>query len=190
MAGPDKRAADVTRLLEKWRRGDHQALDELLPIVYGELRRIARVQLGRERAYAALRPTELVHEAFIRLVDQRVGWQNRAHFYGIAASFMRRILVDHARRKHAAKRPPLDGAVALEDVDIGTSHNIEALLAIDQALQQLAARSPRQAQIAELKMFAGLEITEIVDVVGVSEATVKRDWAEAKRLLSAALGRG
>jgi RNA polymerase sigma-70 factor, ECF subfamily len=190
MVEPDRRRADVTRLLKEWRGGDPQALDELLPIVYGELRRIARVQLGRERPNATLRPTELVHEAFIRLVDQRAGWQNRSHFYGIAASFMRRILVDHARRKHAAKRPPPDGVVDFENVEVGTSTNFDALLAIDQALAQLAARSSRLAQIAELKVFGGLEINEIATIVGVSEATVKRDWAEAKRVFSDLIGRG
>ena len=182
--GPRK---DVTRLLQAWRQGDDDALGRLLPIVYDELRRIARGQLAREPRRATLQPTELVHEAFLRLVDQKAGWQNRSHFYGIAASCMRRILIDRARKKRAAKRPQTTGATELEDVDVGAPSGIEALLAIDQALEQIAAASPRQAQIAELKVFAGLEIPEIANVVGVSEATVKRDWAAAKQQLASAL---
>lgn len=174
---------DVTRLLQEWRQGDDDALDRLLPIVYDELRKIARVQLSRERRHATLQPTELVHEAFVRLVDQKAGWQNRSHFFGIAARCMRRILIDHARKKRAAKRPQAEGAIELENVDVGAPSSIDALLAIDQALERIAAESPRQAQVAELRLFAGLEIPEIATVVGISEATVKRDWAEAKRVL-------
>ncbi len=178
---------DVTRLLQEWRQGDHDALDRLLPIVYDELRKIARVQLARERRRATLQPTELVHEAFVRLVDQKAGWQNRSHFYGIAARCMRRILIDHARKKRAAKRPQAEGAIELENVDVGVPSSIDALLAIDQALERIAAESPRQAQVAELRLFAGLEIPEIATVVGISEATVKRDWAEAKKQLAPAV---
>jgi RNA polymerase sigma-70 factor (ECF subfamily) len=181
--GPRK---DITRLLKAWRLGDHHALDRLLPIVYDELRRVARVQLSRERR-ATLQPTELVHEAFVRLVDQRAGWQNRSHFFGIAAKCMRRILIDHARKKRAAKRPQTTGALELENLDVAVPSSIDALLAIDQALDQLAGRSPRQSQIAELKIFAGLEIPEIAEVIGVSEATVKRDWSEARKRLAHAL---
>src|SRR5215207_7886928 len=183
-AGPRK---DVTRLLQAWRQGDEDALGRLLPIVYGELRRIARGQLARERRPATLQPTELVHEAFVRLVDQKAGWQNRAHFYGIAARCMRRVLIDHARKKRAAKRPQTAGVIELENVDVGAPSSIDALLAIDQALERIAAASRRQAQIAELKVFAGLEIPEIASVIGVSEATVKRDWTEAKKQLVSAL---
>jgi RNA polymerase sigma factor (TIGR02999 family) len=182
------RKADVTRLLKEWRQGHNEALDKLLPIVYDELRRIARVQLAYERQRATLQPTELVHEAFVRLVDQKAGWQNRAHFYGIAARCMRRILIDHARKKRAAKRPQAEAAVELDNVDIGAGSSIDALLAIDQALERIAAESPRQAQVAELRLFGGLEVAEIAQVVGVSEATVKRDWSEAKRVLGGALG--
>jgi RNA polymerase sigma factor (TIGR02999 family) len=176
--------ADVTRLLKEWREGRPDALDLLLPLVYGELRRMARIQLSREGQRHTLQATELVHEAFVRLVDQRAGWQNRLHFYGIAAQCMRRILVDHARKKRAAKRPPPDAAVALDNADVGDSGNLDTLLAIDEALTKLADDSPRQARIAELKLFAGLEVGEIGNAVGVSEATVKRDWSEAKRSIA------
>ena len=181
--------SDVTRLLKEWREGRREALELLLPIVYDELRRMARIQLFRERQRHTLQATDLVHEAFVRLVDQRAGWQNRLHFYGIAARCMRRILVDHARKKSAAKRPPVAQAVDLDNADVSVSSSIDTLLAIDQALDHLAAQSPRQAQIAELKLFAGLEVAEIADVVGVSEATVKRDWSEARRVFGASLNR-
>ena len=187
MAEASTRKADVTRLLKEWRQGRHEALDRLMPIVYDELRRMARVQLAREGHRATLQATELVHEAFVRLMDQKAGWQNRQHFYGIAAKCMRRILIDHARRKRAAKRPQAGAAVDLEHAQVGESSNVDALLALDQALDRLAKDSPRQAQIAELKLFAGLEVAEIATFVGVSEATVKRDWMEAKRVFEAAL---
>lgn len=179
--------AEVTRLLKEWRQGRSEALDRLMPLVYDELRRMARMQLGREgnRSRQSLQATELVHEAFVRLVDQRAEWQNRLHFYGIAAKCMRRILIDHARRKHAAKRPPTGSAVDLEDAAVATSSRIDTLLALDLALDRLAEQSPRQAQIAELKLFGGMEITEIAQVTGVSIATVKRDWTEAKKVFAA-----
>lgn len=179
--------AEVTRLLKAWRQGHDDARDKLLPIVYDELRRIARIQLARERRPAALQPTELVHEAFVRLVDQRAGWQNRAHFYGIAARCMRRILIDHARKRRAAKRPRSAAGVELDNVDVGAPASVDALLAIDQALERLAAESPRSAQVAELRLFGGLEIAEIGSVMGVSEATVKRAWSEARKVLGTCL---
>lgn len=178
--------AEVTRLLKEWRQGHSEALNRLMPLVYDELRRMARMQLGREgdRGRNSLQATELVHEAFVRLVDQRAEWQNRLHFYGIAAKCMRRILIDHARKKHAAKRPP-GVAVDLDEAMVGTSSKVDTLLALDRALDRLAEHSPRQAQIAELKLFGGMEITEIAQVTGVSIATVKRDWTEAKKVFSA-----
>jgi RNA polymerase sigma factor (TIGR02999 family) len=185
MADKPARKADVTGLLKEWRQGRPEALDEVVPIVYDELRRMARIQLSRERRDATLQPTELVHEAFVRLMDQRAGWQNRLHFYGIAARCMRRILIDHARKKQAAKRPQAAAAIELEKADVGESSGIDTLLALNQALERLVSKSPRQAQIAELKIFAGLEISEIASVVGVSEATVKRDWADAKKAFGA-----
>jgi RNA polymerase sigma factor (TIGR02999 family) len=182
MAREPTRKAEVTRLLKEWRKGRPEALDQLMPLVYDELRRMARVQLAREgdRRRQPLQATELVHEAFVRLVDQKAEWQNRLHFYGIAARCMRRILVDHARKKRAAKRPPAEAAVNLDGTVVGAPTSIETLLALDQALDHLANEAPRQAQVAELKMFGGLEISEIAQVVGVSRETVKRDWSRAR----------
>jgi len=180
MAHTPTRSPDVTQLLKEWSGGNRDALDRLVPLIYSELRRMARGQLAREDRRHTMQATDLVHEAFVRLVDQRAGWQSRVHFYGIAATCMRRILVDHARRKQAAKRPPGAAAVDLEDVQIGESSPIDTILAIDAALQKLAAANPRQAQIAELKCFAGLEVSEIAEALGISAATVKRDWAAAK----------
>ena len=175
--------ADVTQLLKDWSDGRREALDRLLPLIYGELRRMARGRLAQERRRHTMQATELVHEAFVRLVDQKAGWQSRVHFYGIAATCMRRILVDHARRKRASKRPPAAGAVDLEDTVIGESSPIDTILAVDEALQKLADMNPRQAQIAELKFFAGLEVPDIAKVLGISPATVKRDWSAAKETL-------
>jgi RNA polymerase sigma factor (TIGR02999 family) len=188
MGGTRPHQADVTRLLKDWSEGRREALEILFPLVYDELRRMARAQLARERRGHTLRSTELVHEAFVRLVDQKAGWQNRLHFYAIASRCMRRVLVDHARRKRAAKRPPAAAAVDLDHAVVaGQSGNIETLLALDEALDRLAEHAPRQAQIAELKLFAGLEVAEIAQAVGASPATVKRDWADAKARLAAAL---
>jgi RNA polymerase sigma factor (TIGR02999 family) len=174
---------DVTRLLQRWSGGQRDALDPLFTLVYNELRQMARGHLAREGRNHTLAPTELVHEAFGRLVVQDVSWQNRAHFFGIAAQCMRRILVDHARRKHAAKRPSSDVAVEVaEDAKIETTA-IDKILMVDEALRRLERVNPRQTQIVELKYFGDLTIDEIAEVVGVSPATVKRDWEEAKRWL-------
>jgi RNA polymerase sigma factor (TIGR02999 family) len=185
MATPATRQADVTRLLKEWRAGREDALELLLPVVYAELRRMARNRLARERHRETFQATELVHEAFLRLVDQKAGWQNRLHFYAIASQCMRRVLVDRARRKRAAKRPPLRGATDLENLNVGQASGFDTLLALDEALNRLERQAPRQAQISELKLFGGLEIREIATALGVSEATVKRDWADAKKHIGA-----
>lgn len=182
-----QRPANVTELLKDWRNGRRDALDRLLPLVYAELRRMARGQLAREDRRHTLQPTDLVHEAFVKLVDQQADWQNRVHFYGIAATCMRRILVDHARRKHAAKRPQPSAAVDLEEGLVGAASPVDTVLAVDQALTRLAATEPRQAQIAELKFFAGLDVPDIAQVLGISAATIKRDWSSAKQALHALL---
>jgi RNA polymerase sigma factor (TIGR02999 family) len=188
MAGTSRRQADVTRLLKDWSEGRREALELLLPLVYGELRRMARRQLSRERQRHTFQATELVHEAFVRLVDQKAGWQNRLHFYGIAARCMRRVLVDHARRKQAAKRPPAAAAIDLDKAVVaGQPGNIDTLIALDEVLNRLAEQDSRQAQVAELKLFTGLEISEIAQAVGASAATVKRDWSEAKKSLARGL---
>jgi RNA polymerase sigma factor (TIGR02999 family) len=182
MADTRQRGGDVTQLLKDWRQGRRDALDGLLPLIYGELRQMARRHLAGEPRHT-LQPTELVHEAFIKLVDQRADWQNRVHFYGIAATCMRRILVDHARRKRAAKRPQAAAAVDLDDAALGASRPMDTILAVDEALTRLAAVNPRHAQIAELRFFGGLDVNEIAEVIGMSEATVTRDWSSAKRSL-------
>ena len=179
---------DVTRLLKRWSSGQREALDPLFTLVYNELRRMARGHLAREARNHTLAPTELVHEAFGRLVGQEVSWQNRAHFFGIATQCMRRILVDHARRKRAAKRPTSDVEVELTEEARVAEAASDRILMIDEALRRLEHVRPRQARVVELKYFGDLTIDEIAEVVGVSPATVKRDWEEAKNWLKDVLG--
>ena len=176
-------APGVTRLLVEWTDGNQGALEALLPLVYDELRRLARGYLQRERPGHTLQSTALVHEAYMRLVDQDVSWQNRAHFFGIAAQMMRRILVDHARTKNAAKRG--DGAcmVTLDEGLVGTEQRDVDVIALDRALDKLTKLDPQQSRIVELKFFAGLSIEETAEVLRVSPATVKRDWVMAKAWL-------
>ena len=174
---------DVTSLLQQWSNGRSEVVEQLFAVIYDELRRLARSQLSRESKSHTLQPTELVHEAFGRLVAQRVSWQNRRHFYGVAAQCMRRLLVDYARKKRAAKRPTAGEAMPLDDEMAVTPNSMERILIVDDALNRLAAAHPRQAQIVELKYFGGLSIEEIAKVADVSPATVKRDWEEAKQML-------
>ena len=176
---------DVTRLLLAWRDGDTVAASRLVPLVYDELRRLARDYLRRERGGHTLQPTALVHEAYLRLVDDsQVQWQGRAHFFGVAARAMRRILVDHARARNAAKRgggvekTPLDEAVDLP----AASNNVD-LVELDGALETLAQAYPRQCEVVELRFFGGLETREIAEVLQVSEKTILRDWNFAKVFL-------
>lgn len=176
-------AADVTALLTAWKSGDEAALDRLIPLVYAELRRIARRYLAHERPDHTLQPTALVHEAFLRLTDQRkASWRNRAQFFGIAAQVMRRILVDHARRAHALKRGGGMPALPLEQAP-GTTASQIPVLALDAALARLAAMDPRQARIVELRFFTGLTFEEAAHVLGSSATTVRREWASAKAWL-------
>jgi RNA polymerase sigma factor (TIGR02999 family) len=172
---------DVTRLLQSWQAGDRQALDRLIPLVYEELRLIAGRYLRREKPGATLQSTALVHEAYMRLVDQtRTDWQSRAHFFGVAATVIRNILVDHARARQTAKRggpmPPLSLDEALA---VPQQRDLE-LIAVDDALLSLSRFDPQQGRIVELRFFAGLSIEETAEVLGISESTVKRDWALAK----------
>lgn len=175
----------ITQLLIRWNNGDQLALEKLMPLVYGELRRLASNYLRRERQGHTLQPTALVNEAYIRLVDQRsANWQNRAQFYGIAAQLMRRILVDHARSKHAEKR----GGSAQQRLSITSAKGLSAkpdfdVLALHEALKELAIIDPQQARIVELKFFGGLSIEEIAEVLGVGHATVERDWKMARAWL-------
>lgn len=177
-------AQDVTRILEAWSGGDREALDRLIPLVYDELRRLAGRYLRRERSDHTLSPTALVNEAYMRLVTQSdVRWQNRAHFFGVAAQLMRRILVDHARGHLASKRGGGTRRLSLEDVDSKFERPDLDLIALDDALHELAALDPQQSHIVELRFFGGLTIDETSEVVGVSPMTVKREWALAKAWL-------
>ncbi len=181
---------DVTQLLLDWNAGDQSALDRLMPLVYEELRRMAARQLRRERPEHTLQPTALVHEAWLRLVQtNRLTWQNRAHFLGVAAELMRRVLVDHARRRSAEMRGGGETRLSLDEA-LGVSAQKEInLLALDDALTGLAALDPRQSRIVELKYFGGLAIEEIAEVVGISPATVKRDWQWARAWLQREISR-
>jgi RNA polymerase sigma factor (TIGR02999 family) len=184
-------APDVTALLGEWTRGDRTALSQLLPVVYAELRRVATRQLRRERADHTLQPTALVHEAYIRLVDQRhVDWQDRAHFFGVAAQVMRRILVDHARRRDAVKRGDGVRCVSIDEArDVAASHEIP-ILALDHALDRLQQVDADLARIVELRAFGGLTIEQAAHVLSVSPSTAKRDWRTAKAWLNRELGSG
>ncbi|MDQ6808181.1 MAG: sigma-70 family RNA polymerase sigma factor [Verrucomicrobiota bacterium] len=179
-------ANQVTRILQDWGSGDGDAAARLMPLVYDELRHLARDYLRRERGDHTLQPTALVHEAYLRLVDDdaRATWQNRAHFYGIAARLMRRILVDHARSHNAAKRGGLEQKVMLEEARMIAPNGRPDLVALDGALQNLARVYPRKSEVVELKFFGGLEAREIAEVLQVSEKTVLRDWSFAKLWLT------
>jgi RNA polymerase sigma factor (TIGR02999 family) len=187
MPAPD----DVTALLDGWSQGDRAALDRLLPLVYAELRRIAARRLRFERTGHTLQPTALVHEAYLRLVEQRnVDWRSRAHFYGVAAQVMRRILVDHARRHGAAKRGDDAQRVPLEEVDEAAAPTGIPVLALDLALGRLERIDSGLAQIVQLRAFGGLTIEEAAHVLNVSPSTAKRDWRTAKAWLVRELGPG
>lgn len=176
---------DVTGLLIQWNEGNRAALDRLMPVVYDELHRIAERYFRRERPGNTLQPTALVNEAYIRLVSQsNVSLKNRAQFFGIAATTMRRILVERARARNASKRGSGDYKLDLTDVsDVPVDGSKFDLLALDKALDELASFDPQQSRIVEAKFFGGLSIEETADVIGVSRATVKREWALAKAWL-------
>jgi RNA polymerase sigma factor (TIGR02999 family) len=181
-------AADVTALLIRWSDGDEHALEQLLPFVYGECRRIAAACLRREQAGHTLDATALVHEVYLLLVDQRrTSWKNRAHFYSIAARLMRRVLVDHARARHAQKRDAtrlvLAEAPAAAIGGVVQPSPDADLLALDEALRRLADKDPEQHQIVELRYFGGLTIEETAHVIGCSPRTVKREWQMARAWL-------
>ena len=175
---------DVTGLLHKIARGDADAAAELVPLIYGELRRLAAHFMARERDDHTLQTTALVHEAYLRLVEQRYDtWNNRAHFYGAAAGIMRRILVDHARARRTAKRGGSAHHVPLEDAAGLVGDEPEGLLRLDAALTQLAERSPRQVRVIELRFFVGLDVEETAEALAISAKTVKRDWSVARAWL-------
>jgi RNA polymerase sigma factor (TIGR02999 family) len=188
-AAGDALSHNITHLLKEWSAGDRRALDKLTPLVYEELRHQAARYLRRERPNHTLQTTALIHEAYLRLIDARdVQWQSRAHFFAIAANLMRRILVDHARRRDAEKRSgthirlPLDEALTVaQETEID-------LLAIDEALDRLAAIDPQQARVVELRFFSGLSVEETAAALGVSPKTVKRDWSVARAWLRREIG--
>lgn len=172
-----------------WGHGDQAALDKLMPLVYDELRRLANNYLRREAAGHTLQPTALVNEAYLKLVGQKTNWQNRAHFFAISAKLMRRILVDHARQRQAAKR----GGSQQQRISITSAETIMKqpaidLLALNEALDELATMDTQQGRIVELKFFGGLSIEETAEVLGISHATVERDWKMARAWLRRQLG--
>jgi len=174
----------ITQLLKEWGDGDQSARDQLMPLVYDELRRMAHQHMRKERPGHTLQTSALVHEAFVRLVDQsEVQWQNRAHFFGIAAQMMRRILVDYARSRGYAKRGGDARQVSLDEVAIVSEERAADVVALDDALTSLATIDSRKSQIVELRFFSGLSIEETAEVLAVSPGTVMRDWALAKAWL-------
>lgn len=179
---------EVTQLLERWSGGDKEALDELTPLIYNELKRVARRQMMRERADHTLESTALVHEAFLRLIGQKgTKWQSRAHFFAVASEMARRILVDYAKARNAKKRG--GPKVSLEDSPEPSIDLDADVIAVNDALDELAKLDSRQAKIVELRYFGGLTIEETAEVLGVSTPTVKRDWLVARAFLQRALGR-
>ena len=175
---------DVTQLLIDWSNGDQAALDRLVPVVEQELRRLAHHYMSRERAGHTLQTTALVNEAFVRLVHRKnVQWQNRAHFFGIAAQLMRTILVDHARSHACAKRGGGADKLELNEALVVSQHKASEVIALDEALKQLELIDPQQSRIVELRFFGGLTVEEAAEVLHVSPATIKREWSTAKAWL-------
>jgi RNA polymerase sigma factor (TIGR02999 family) len=180
----------VTELLGRWRNGDRDALDSLIPLVYEELRRIAQHYLRNERPGHTLQSTALVHEAYVRLIRQDLPqWQNRAHFFAVAAQLMRQILVDHARAYRADKRGGGVCNLALDDAEKDAQPVDVDIVALDDALKTLSAMDPQQGKVVELKFFGGLSIEDTAEVLGVSSSTVKRDWITARAWLHRELDR-
>jgi RNA polymerase sigma-70 factor, ECF subfamily len=180
---------EITELLEQWSDGNQTALDKLYPLVYEELRRLARSYMKREPKRHTLQTTALINEAYVRIVDQKsVHWQNRSHFFAISAQIMRRILVDHARRYLHAKRGGGARRVSLDEAMIVAAERSEEVLMLDEALSNLARMDPRRCQVVELRYFAGLNNQEIASVLHISENTVMRDWNLARAWLYQQLG--
>lgn len=184
-----KTGSDITQLLNGWSRGDKASLDALIPIVHGELRRLADSYLRRERPGHTLQPTALIHEAYLRLVNQRQEWQGRSHFYGVAAHLMRLILTDHARTRSAEKRGGGVATALLGDISSERDNNrLDDLLAIEEALDELGRVDQRRCTILEMRFFGGMTPNETAEAIGVSEATIRREMRLAKAWLLQRLG--
>jgi RNA polymerase sigma factor (TIGR02999 family) len=178
----------VTLLLQRIRQGDSRAESELVPLIYDQLHRLAVRQFAGERRGHTLQPTALISELYLRVIaDTSIDWQSRAHFYAVAVTTMRRVLVDHARAANAARRPRPGLRVVLDEAIAYSNERAEEVLAVDEALQQLAALDARQARVVEMRFFGGLSIEEIANALGLSERTVKRDWQMARAWLASRL---
>ena len=180
--------ADVTALLSQLTQGNREAGEKLVPLVYEELKRLARSYMRRERPDHTLQTTALVHEAYLKLVRQQaVNWQGRSHFFGIAAQLMRRILIDHARGRLREKRGGVKEVLSLDEAVVFSPEHSAELVKLDQALERLAKLDPRQSRIVELRFFGGLSVEETAEFLGISPKTVKRDWSVAKAWMHAEL---
>jgi RNA polymerase sigma factor (TIGR02999 family) len=183
--------SDVTQILERVEKGDGKAAEELLPLVYEELRRLAAAKMAQEQPGQTLQPTALVHEAWLRLVrTPEQNWQNRAHFFRTAAECMRRILIDNARRKQQIRHGGGQQRIELEGLEIAEDSNLQRLLDVNEALDRLAVQDSTKAEIVKLRFFGGLENREIADLMGISERTVERAWRFSKAWLLSELGHG
>jgi len=185
---PEPQSQEVTQLLAAWSDGDRSALNKLLPLVEGELHRLAHRYMGHERQDHTLQTTALVNEAYLKLIDQKVDWQSRAHFFGIAAQIMRRILIDHAR-KHLGPQHGGGKTISLEEVAVISDERASELMALDEALITLAKVDERKSRLVELRYFGGLTIEETAAVLGVSDETIRREWIRAKAFLHRELSR-
>jgi RNA polymerase sigma-70 factor (ECF subfamily) len=182
---------DITLMLKQLSAGNQDVLDKLVPLLYDELHRLAAYYLRRERSEHTLQATALVHEAYLRLIDQRrVQWKNRNHFFGVAAQLMRRILLDYARKHQAVKRGGAVPKISLDEAMILSEDNLAELVALDRLLTQLTSIDPQQGRVVELRFFGGLSVEETAELMEISPATVKRDWAMAKAWLGRELRKG
>lgn len=190
MSETENKSESVTQLLAAHSKGDRDALEKLFPLVYHELKRLAESHLRRERAEHTLQPTALVHEAYMRLVKQEISWENRSHFFGIAGRVMRQVLVDYARERSAGKRGSGSIKLSLDEAIYLTDERAALLIALDEALKELAEFDREKARLVELRYFAGLSVEETAQALGISVPTVVRHWRSAKAWLMARINSG